>query len=67
MGGQPFESLMMMPLKFFEDYYKWKMDMEKEKIQRQKSEIENQKKLNAKIKGESHLKNTRNRLYKDRG
>lgn len=57
---------MMMPLKFFEDYYKWKMDMEKEKIQRQKSEIENQKKLNAKIKGESHLKNTRNRLYKDR-
>lgn len=66
MGGQPFESLMMMPLKFFEDYYKWKMDMEKEKIQRQKSEIENQKKLNAKIKGESHLKNTRNRLYKDR-
>lgn len=41
--------------------------MEKEKIQRQKSEIENQKKLNAKIKGESHLKNTRNRLYKDRG
>jgi hypothetical protein len=58
---------MIMPLKFFDDYYKWKIDMEKEKIQRQKSEIDTQKKLNAKIKGESHLKNTRQRLYREKG
>lgn len=59
---QSYESFMNMPYKFFENFYTWKTDMERDKIKRQKTELENQQKLQTKIKAEHHQNQTKNRL-----
>jgi hypothetical protein len=61
--GQSYDTFMEMPWLFFEDFYKWKVDMEKEKNKRNKAELENQQSLQRKIKAEQSQRNTRQRLH----
>lgn len=57
-----YESIMEMPHLFFESYYAWKMNLEQEKYKKQKSELDNQQKLQVKLKAEQHQQNIKNKL-----
>lgn len=59
---QTFSSLLEMPYSFFEEFYNWKIDIEKEKIKRQKNEFEQQKKLNTQLEGKRKINETKSRL-----
>ena len=53
---------MNMPNLFFENFYKWKTEMEREKGMRQKDELKKQKDLQTKIKGQQYLNTARQRI-----
>ncbi len=62
MTGQSYESLMGMPHQKFENFFKWKTDMEREKETRQKKEIESQNYTMRKQKAEQNMNMSRHRL-----
>lgn len=62
---QSYESFMCMPYGFFDSFDKWKTDMVKEQNQRNKKELDEQQKIQNKLKGQQHLAQTRSRLKQE--
>ena len=62
--GQSYESLIQMPFSLFDEFYTWKVDMEKEKLKRQKSELDQQRQLKSTMEGKRRINEARTKFNK---